>query len=237
MRRTEPRQTELTIMMSSTLPTGVCRVETRDTHGHTNARTVRVADVAKLLSGVQADQGGEVWVDLLSSPWAVATLSLPGDRFGVIFVEPAQTRTLQWSYRGRPHTSTIDTPPLLWGLGFQRYQLFYSALFCVDRRPMSVTDSAARGCVWPMGNVYPDGHICWGEVQVTVARTNPTGIVSQFFGSPFNMDLYLGGTGVPESPLSIWSNARQVSALHQVLTPQWRLPLSEIVSRITGAIR
>lgn len=69
-----------------------------------------------------------------------------------------------------------------------------SNLYVVDSIPLSISTNNVKCAVFPFGNVYEDGHICWGSVSEvsTIEPVNSHKLFGLFFNSGFNGDLYRG---------------------------------------------
>jgi hypothetical protein len=67
-------------------------------------------------------------------------------------------------------------------------RLFNTWVYSTANKISSVDNNL---CVFPYGNIYQDGHVCWGQVQLPEINSpqNLSAVVALFFDAPFNGDL------------------------------------------------
>ena len=148
-----------------------------------------------------------IWHDYL----ATHNLAIGHTNTQVIYVGilPRQARTIQWygDNSSPPHHLTFTFPRCLLIIVTKACRTHYTELYTIadDAFP---TITCPDPCLipYPYGNVYEDGHICWGSISTATILTLPA-LEAAFFASGFNRDLWrhgpqslgdLAGSGVTE---------------------------------------
>src|SRR5512146_2565814 len=159
------------------------------------ARTIWVSpeDVGRVLMGLGTQPGHRMgpWTDWLG--WAGLAWRGSWDKeCQLILRRPAGQRLVHaYHDEGELEDATVTIPvPMVWDLSWTDRRLSHSAIWLV--KDDGVRSLTQPGIVrpWPYGNVYDDGHVCWGENRVDdVGPHDPLEVEARFFGSPFNTDL------------------------------------------------
>lgn len=106
----------------------------------------------------------------------------------IILEQPAMIRTLLYRYGRNVGEYQIPTPNVIFGLVFEAGTLRNS--YCaVSKMPIMGLDTEIFR--FPLGNVYRDARICWGNASIPAIRGiwQASDIPSIFFEAPFNGDL------------------------------------------------
>ena len=138
--------------------------------------------------------GGTValdWADFLGDRGVAMALS--GNRALALMRYPATTRSIQY-HRGTGSSLdfAVTTPPLLVAAAFVAQKLVKTQLWVIkagfeDKLSVTGTDNVLS--MFPYGNVYSHGGICWGSTPLKDIH-QPNEVVGAFFSSGFNGDLY-----------------------------------------------
>lgn len=161
-------------------------------------RALPITELSQVLAAVQAGVTGQATTDLGA---ITHTLDLfphggfwqerqDGTIGGVWKVQPLPLPLLSRGMRvtGWPENVSI-LMGAVWNRGVVQVSHVWVATTAVDS-----ADQPASIRPWPCGNVYPDGHICWGTVVVQALAPAMYPLLSrQFFESAFNGDLVVPG--------------------------------------------
>lgn len=113
----------------------------------------------------------------------------------VLIIEtPKKIRNIKFAHYDDDDSKSIITddvlfPKCLFGFKVNAKRLQKSLVYCV-KNPIYKDDDSLY--MFPFGNVYEDGSICWGKND-NLKVENPlqlTSLVDLFFSSPFNNDLF-----------------------------------------------
>lgn len=86
----------------------------------------------------------------------------------------------------------MEMPDLLFGITVRNGKVQDTRVFCLgDGNP----DSGSPLYTFPLGNVAPDGKVCWGQNSLPVIRTlkDLEQVMSLFISFPFNGDYFQAG--------------------------------------------
>jgi hypothetical protein len=98
--------------------------------------------------------------------------------------------------KGKKHRILrIPFPPCLFVFDVRTNKIRLSRVFALRGTLSRENDEL---CVFPFGNVYAGGDICWGSANLPRIKTpmNLIGVISIFLDSAFNGDLYRGRTNL-----------------------------------------
>lgn len=191
-------------------------VETFTPTGKFKSQTTDFPKLQQWIGGLKSGGTGTAnksWIDLLAAP----TPMLVG--IGGVFTTMAIIRTWpkdhQWHDKAGGQKFAI--PPVIIGGTWNTTtkKLTWSGIALVLDVP-TVFRQDFLVVRWPFGNVYDDGHVCWGE-NSTGDLTSPAHIftmANRFFDTPFNTDLRRSDWSIVEGkavvnatqtlPFSLW---------------------------------
>lgn len=115
------------------------------------------------------------------------------ENFFVSVLVPGQLRPT--SYMDSDSERLIPFPNLIFTFRVNRRAMYMSRCFAVkEKRARNVTDETEL-YAFPYGNVYDDGHICWGTtgIERVIREKGIEGIeyaIETFFNATMNNDLY-----------------------------------------------
>lgn len=120
---------------------------------------------------------------------------------------PAKIRRFMRQDRGKVSEFNIPFPHCLFIFKVSGKRISNTKLFALDKPLQSEKDTLFQ---FPFGNVYDDGHICWGA-NALPAINQPIHLsdaITLFFDAPFNGDLFSeSGASTSEVPdvTDFWS--------------------------------
>ena len=91
-------------------------------------------------------------------------------------------------YKG--HSETVPFPHLLFYFRVINETINYSNIFALKR---SLKDTRDDLYIFPYGNVYSNGNVCWGSALKNRKITNPMkliDVIARFLDSQYNADLF-----------------------------------------------
>ena len=130
------------------------------------------------------------WIDFLSSKGIAI-----GARRNVsltLLVIPAKKRTITWQRGELIRELKVVLPSLLIASKFTTGRLTKTTLWIVKpgfESKLSTSGTDPVLALFPYGNVYGNGAICWGTTPIQDLK-NPIEVEDAFFNSGFNGDLY-----------------------------------------------
>jgi hypothetical protein len=131
------------------------------------------------------------WTDYLTARGVAFGAS--GHHTYVLMVCPAQRRILPWKSGSNPVVEMpAQVPPVLFSVVMRDQHLARATLHVIKpgwEQRLSVGMSDLVLAVFPYGNVYAHGGICWGTTPIQDI-TQPSDVEGAFFTSGFNGDLY-----------------------------------------------
>lgn len=149
-------------------------------------------------------EDSRMWIDLLQGPSPMVI----GVKHNFTTVVLLRTFPKDYKWRDRVGSQSFGLMPTFVGgtWNIDTKLLVWSGVAVIKAAPSSF-NSAMHVHAWPFGNVYADGHVCWGENSVR-DLTGPNHIftmANRFFDTPFNSDLrsafqITDGIGVPTNP-------------------------------------
>lgn len=158
------------------------------------------------------------WQDFLADRGVAMALS--GDRVLTMLLYPSQKRTIQYIRGETREDYTLTFPTLLMAVSFRAGRMEKSQLWCVKpgmEKKLSTGSSDPALAMFPYGNVYAHGGICWGTTPIKDIR-QPSDAIEAFFNSGFNGDLYSPGMLVEGR------TATGRGSLHELLRSKIELP-------------
>lgn len=149
-------------------------------------------------------EDSRMWIDLLQGPSPMVV----GVKNNQITIAVLKTFPKDYKWRDRVGSQSFGLLPVFIGGTWNTDSklLVWSGVAVVKAAPSSF-EPTLHVHPWPFGNVYADGHVCWGENSVR-DLTGPGHIftmASRFLDTPFNSDLrssfaIADGIGVPTNP-------------------------------------
>jgi hypothetical protein len=130
------------------------------------------------------------WVDFLASK-GLAFGSTNKDTF-TIMVLPEQERVVQYHRNDTKRELKATFPPMVMAVRMSDQTLRKAMFFMLkagSEKKLSVTSAEGTLAVFPYGNVYDHGGVCWGNTSVRDIH-HPSEVEGAFFGSAFNGDLF-----------------------------------------------
>lgn len=160
--------------------------------------------------GRSAERSGPVartWLDFLTLPTPLV-IGQAGPRTTVLLIR-TWPEGHQWDDAIGKQKFAI--PPVIIGGTWdtEKKVLLWSGVAVTPVIP-SKFDPAFLVHPWPFGNVWDDGHICWGENSTKDLNT-PAAIsvmANRFFDTPFNQDLRRAGWTIDDKRRAVMTNSR-----------------------------
>ena len=149
---------------------------------------------------------------------------------------PAGVRPLHYIREGQ-FKGKVPFPPCFMVVGVKNTNITYSAMYAAHGPVTSDKDNLYN---FPFGNVYNDGHICWGGVKLSMIK-NPIEllpIVSSFMDSEYNGDLMYDTTFNPSKLEGLIS--RNLKSLLTTIENKEVFPLDILVKAgqtVSGALK
>lgn len=146
------------------------------------------------------------WVDLFSGPMPMA-IGLKGDTTTILVV---RTWPAGHQWEDKVGKQKFALPPVIIGGTWKNDARFlvWSGVGVLPAIPAHFSPDTLIH-PWPFGNVYDDGHICWGlnTNQDLVFPSTIFTMANRFFDTPFNSDLRREGWSIKDGK-AVMSNSQ-----------------------------